>query len=191
MKCAYHVDREATTACSGCGKPLCAKCALSGRDKKVICSRCMALSSAQEALQGMDQRLEEKETRKRDLEERRERRERFWIIAQWGIILGCLTILAFQAPGAMSGFREDRPIRRGTYATDAPTDGCIANLWRVAKLLQEGKTPGPQLVCPESHRPYALSMEGQSPSARCPNPERHKVKEIRVSMRRPVPEVIP
>ncbi len=27
MKCAYHSDREATTKCSKCGKPLCKECA--------------------------------------------------------------------------------------------------------------------------------------------------------------------
>lgn len=191
MKCSYHRDRDAIAACSGCGRALCGDCALSAREGKTLCSRCIALSSAAEAVSGIDQRLEQKEARKRSDEERRGRREKLWVAAQWGLILVCLAVLAFQAPGAMSAFKEDKPIRKGTYATDEPTDRCIANLWRVARILQEGKKPGPDIFCPESHRPYGLGAEGEDATARCPNPEKHRVKEIRVSTKRPVPEVTP
>lgn len=191
MKCDYHPEREATAECGQCHSLLCRECAVREGENRYFCTRCMALKSAQEALRGMDQRLEQKEVRKRSLEERKDRREKIWVFAQWGLILVCLAVLAFQAPGAMSGSKEDKPIRKGSYATDEPTDRCIANLWRAAKLLQEGKTPGPDMVCPETRRPYGMSMEGEDTVVRCPNPERHRVKEIRVSMKRPVPEVIP
>lgn len=191
MKCSYHTEREAVAACSGCGTFLCGKCAVSDGEGNTLCSRCIALSSAQEALRGVDRRIEQKEARKRSLEQRKESKQRIWFLAQWGIILLGIVILGLQAPGALSGFEEERPIRKGTYATDGPADRCIANLWRIAKLLQEGRKPGPEIVCPESRRPYGITMEGEDPTARCPNPERHRVKEIRVSMKRPVPEVIP
>jgi hypothetical protein len=191
MKCSYHQERDAIAACSECARFLCAECALPTKDGKTLCSRCIALSSAREALRGLDQRLEQKEVRKSQEEERKRRREKLWVFAQWGMILVCLTVLALQVPRATSGFKEDKPIRKGTYATDEPTDRCIANLWRAAKVLQEGKTPGPELVCPESGKPYAVGTVGEDPTVRCPNPERHRVKEIRASRKRPVPEVVP
>ena len=191
MKCAYHSEREAVAECSKCGKILCAECAVPQGDGKTLCSRCIALRSAEEAATGMDQRLEEKEARKRIVEKKKGRRQRLWFLAQWAMIGVGLAIMGFQAPRVMSWLNGERPVRIGTYETDGPTDQCIANLWRVMKLIQEGQMPGQDLVCPESRRPYVVSRVGSDIMARCPNPEKHGFKEIRASKARPVPEVIP
>ncbi|MBN1103356.1 MAG: hypothetical protein JXL84_08090 [Deltaproteobacteria bacterium] len=191
MKCAYHAEREAVAECSKCGKVLCAECAIPHGEGKTLCSRCIALVSAEEAATGMDQRLEEKEARKRSREEKKDRMQRWWFLAQWAMIGLGLAVMAFQAPRVMSGFEGEKPVRIGTYETDAATDQCISNLWRVTKLLQEGKPPGQHLVCPESKRPYVVTRIGSDTVVRCPNPEKHGFKEIRASKNRPVPEVIP
>ena len=47
MNCAYHPDREATTTCSKCGKPLCKECA--GFTTLNICMDCFHKSIRQAA----------------------------------------------------------------------------------------------------------------------------------------------
>ena len=47
MNCAYHPDREATTTCSKCGKPLCKECA--GFTNLNICMDCFHKSIRQAA----------------------------------------------------------------------------------------------------------------------------------------------
>ena len=47
MNCAYHPDREATTTCSKCGKPLCKECA--GFTNLNICMDCFHNSIRQAA----------------------------------------------------------------------------------------------------------------------------------------------
>jgi hypothetical protein len=61
MKCFYHPNKDATVQCSQCKKPLCDQCAIPERGKVFICSGCAALKAAQDMVQGIDQRLEEKE----------------------------------------------------------------------------------------------------------------------------------
>lgn len=46
MRCSYHVEREAASVCSRCGKPLCGECSVPGRSGEPMCSRCIALDSA-------------------------------------------------------------------------------------------------------------------------------------------------
>ncbi|OGP52715.1 MAG: hypothetical protein A2Y65_07335 [Deltaproteobacteria bacterium RBG_13_52_11] len=120
---------------------------------------------------------------------KRERKSKVWLVSQLIIILAGLAIIAFQTPRLISAVKGDRPLRQGTYATDAQADQCIINLWHVSKLLQEGKAPGKDMVCPLSNRPYEIRSIGEDVWVSCPNPALHGFKEIRVSKRRPVPEV--
>jgi hypothetical protein len=121
---------------------------------------------------------------------KREKRSRVWLVVQVAIILAGVVIMALQTPRFIAAFKkEGQPLRQGTYATDKETDQCIKYLWHISKLLQEGKVPGPDIVCPISKRPYEIKGAGADVVVRCPNPELHGFKEIRVSKRRPVPEI--
>jgi len=113
-----------------------------------------------------------------------------WHAWQWGVVVIGLGVMAYQSPDLISVLKEDRPLRNGTYNTDAKTDDCIRNLWKVSKLLQEGKLPGENLVCPASKKPFIIAKETGDVVARSPNPELYGFKEIRVSKKRPVPEVV-
>jgi len=64
MKCTYHSHKDAATKCSQCLKPLCDECAASGKDEKVVCSRCAVLVAAQDASLGIDERGEEREEKR-------------------------------------------------------------------------------------------------------------------------------
>jgi len=88
-------------------------------------------------------------------------------------------------PLAAAAFEKDLPLHQGGYAADAETDQCVANLWRAARLMQEGKLIPGSLVCPASGKPYIVRGEEVS----CPNPQAHKLHGLKVNRRQPVPEV--
>ena len=190
MKCAYHPDKDATARCSECNKPFCDQCAIIEVGKPFICSRCAAIKAAQDMVQGIDQRLEEIEEKIQIQEAKKKRKSRVWLAFQWIIILACISVIAIQVPKIISGFtKEEKPIRYGTYSTDAQTDQCIRNLWHISKLLQEEELPGEEITCPTSKRPYVIiNMEGNIVIG-CPNPKKHGFKEIRISKKDPIPEL--
>ena len=64
MKCAYHPQEEAVSHCSMCRKPLCEECGEQRARANLLCSRCAALSAAQDAANGEDERQTEHETKK-------------------------------------------------------------------------------------------------------------------------------
>lgn len=64
MKCAYHPHKEASAHCSICRKPLCDECAEQKAGEDIICGRCMALSAASDAANGVDERKSKQEERK-------------------------------------------------------------------------------------------------------------------------------
>jgi hypothetical protein len=131
---------------------------------------------------------------KRKITESRKGREKLkkflWHAWQWGIFFIGLLIMAYHVPDLIVVLKEGKPLRNGTYQTDAKTDDCIRNLWEVAKLLQEGKRPGENLICPASNKPFIITEENEDIVARSPNPELYGFKEIRTSKKKPVPEVI-
>ena len=190
MKCTYHHHKDAVTNCSQCQKPLCDECAIPERGKSFICSRCAALKASQDVVQEIDKRIEEKEGKKQEREIGKRRKSKIWVVSQLVIIAACIAIIAIQVPRLMSTLEEEKPIRYGTYSTDAQTDQCIRNLWRISKLLQEGKLPGKDIVCPASKKPYVMTETGGDIVVRSPNPQLYGFKEIRVSKNKPVPELI-
>ncbi len=64
MKCAYHPEKEAVNNCSMCRKPLCEECGEQKEGANVLCSRCAALSAAQDAVNGEDERQVEHDAKK-------------------------------------------------------------------------------------------------------------------------------
>jgi hypothetical protein len=166
-------EKRNTTVCKSCGKQL-------STDEKggEFCSRCM-IERAEEYVPDAPERPPLK----------REKRSKAWLIAQVAIILTGVIVMALQAPRLIAAFKEGQPLRQGTYATDAQTDQCITNLWHIARLIQAGKAPARETVCPITRKPYEVRNIGADIVVRCPNPELHGFKELRVSKRRPVPEV--
>lgn len=166
-------ETKINAACKGCGKQLSA-------DEKgaQYCSSCM-IERAEEYVPEAPERLPVK----------RGKKSRIWLIAQLAIIVVAVVIMALQVPRLISALKGDRPLRQGTYATDAQTDQCIANLWHSARLIQAGKVPGPDMVCPISKKPYEIKTMSADVWVSCPNPELHGFRAMRVSKRHPVPEI--
>jgi hypothetical protein len=108
---------------------------------------------------------------------------------QLAVILAVVVMMTLQTPRFISAVKGEQPLRQGTYATDAQADQCIANLWRIARLIQEGKAPGKDIVCPSRKKPYEIKGTGANVWACCPNPELHGFKAMQVGKRRPVPEI--
>jgi hypothetical protein len=166
-------DQKIKAVCKGCGRQL------NADDKGAeYCSSCM-IERAEEYVPEAPERLPIK----------REKKSKAWLIVQAAIILAGVAVMALQTPRFIAAFKEGQPLRQGAYSTDAQTDQCIANLWHIARLIQAGKVPGKDIVCPISKRPYEIRDTSADIVVRCPNPELHGCKEIRVSKKRPVPEV--
>ena len=105
------------------------------------------------------------------------------------ILLILIGTIIYQAPSFFAAFKEKQPIRQGTYDTDAQTDLCITNLWRISRMLEEGTLPDNNMVCPESGMTYIVTKDSKDIVVRCPNPGKHGLSELRVSKRYPCPEV--
>lgn len=161
------------TVCKSCGKRL-----DPNERGAEYCSRCM-IERAEEYVPEAPERPTIK----------REKKSRIWVVVQVIIILIGVAIMALQTPRFIAALHEGQPLRQGTYATDEQTDQCIANLWHIAKLLQEGQLHTNGVTCPLSHKPYEIREVGADIVVRCPNPELHGFKELRVSKKNPVPEV--
>ena len=190
MRCAYHPDREAVLQCSQCQKPLCDQCAFSKSGSRVLCSRCSALIAAEDVLVDIRQRRENKTTRKHEDQERKKRKGKMLLALQLLALMAALVVIIVLAPRIAADLKGSKPIRSGTYATNKNTDQCINNLWRISRLLQEGKTSGDAIVCPESGRPYSLVEREGDIVVYCANPELHGFRELRVSRKYPRPEIV-
>ena len=120
---------------------------------------------------------------------KREKKSKTWLVAQLIIILIGVAVIALQTPRLLAALKEGQPLRQGIYATDEQTDQCIKNLWHISRMLQDGKTPPPDMGCPVSNKPYEITDTDEDIVVRCPNPELHGLKYIQVSKKHPVPEV--
>jgi hypothetical protein len=107
------------------------------------------------------------------------------------ILLFCLAVITCQMPKLLASFKAEKPLRLGTYETDAKTDQCIANLWHLARLLQDNGRIDDEVVCPASGKPYIVTGEGADFVVRCPEPSTHGFREISASTSSPRPKVIP
>jgi len=118
----------------------------------------------------------------------RHRGRRRWL---WrGLIVAVsLAVMLIQAPRVARSLRPVPPIRVGIQDTDAVTDQCIRNLWKISRILQEGGNIPPELECPACHRPYDIVEVAGKTLARCPDPSVHGLRELRVSSESPCPEV--
>jgi hypothetical protein len=190
MNCAYHPDKSAVGQCSQCQKHLCDQCALPEASQAFICTRCAALMAVEDVVTGFNQRQEDKAARKQIEKEKRNFRGRLRIASQGVLFVIAAVVMSMQAPRIIAGLKDDKPIRSGTYATDAKTDQCIDTLWQISKLLQEGSLPGKDAVCPVSKKPYGFTTVRGNLVVRCANPERHGFREMRVSKRAPGPVII-
>lgn len=171
-------EKTLSAVCKRCGKQF-SKDELGADREQLYCSSCM-MEIAEEHVPeeaGMP-RL------------KRLRKSRVGVALLWIILCVSVVIIAIQAPKLISAFEEEQPVRRGTYTTDARTDQCIRNLWRISKLLQEGKMPGEKIVCPVSKKPYVVTRTKKDTVACCPNPHMHGFSKVQVSKNNPIPELI-
>jgi len=132
-------------------------------------------------------RQQEKESEEQKKNKQKTRR----IIGQWIVLIVCIGIILYQVPMLISAANKDvKPLRHGPYNTDAVTDQCIRNLWQISRLIQEEKLPDDTLVCPASKNPFMVIQTKMDIIVRSPNPELYGFKDIRVSKKKPVPEII-
>lgn len=128
------------------------------------------------------------EDRYRPKEEAPPRPPRDWRWAGWVLSAACLAVLASRLPSVTRTFAPPKPFRSGPADTDRATDECLRRLWTVSRLIQEGRWPVEGFACPATGRPYLSQGEGSGLTVRCPSPEAHRMAELSIGRKRPVPE---
>lgn len=112
-------------------------------------------------------------------------------ILRWAVLVICLGVIVVQMPKVIDAIdAEEKPLRIGPADTDAVTDQCIRDLWRISKRLQDGKLPADAMRCPASGQPYQVVRTADDIIVRSPRPDLYGFKALRVSKRHPVPEVV-
>ena len=120
-----------------------------------------------------------------------EKRKGLRTMIQWAVVVVCLGIIGYQLPKLVAALDpHEKPLRKGPMATDERTDRCIANLWQASKRLQENRPVGTDLVCPASGKPLVVDTVGDDVVVRSPRPDLYGFREMRVSRKKPVPELI-
>jgi len=190
MKCFYHPENDADSKCSLCGSGLCNQCIALEENDQILCSRCVAKAAAGDVKTGMDIRQTEKNEREEKKTLKQLQVKKFNKIIKYGTLLLCLIILAIKIPMTFQALEEKQPLRIGTYETDHETDECIKILWNISKLIQEGKRPGEEFICPKSGKAFQIIESDTDIIVRNPAPELYGFKDIRVSKMKPVPELI-
>lgn len=104
----------------------------------------------------------------KDNQKKRLRVLKFYMYAQILIIIAALLVIYKQYPNLSASSTPQRILRYGTYETDAKTDECISNIW---KLMGNKKL---KLHCPVSGKEYII--EGDE--IRCPDASAHGFKKI-------------
>ncbi|GAB4029590.1 MAG: hypothetical protein Fur0012_04200 [Elusimicrobiota bacterium] len=90
------------------------------------------------------------------------------VYVQIVIIIFSLILIGSQYPDIEVSVRPQRVLRKGTYSTDAKTDECLNNIW---KLMGDRRL---KLKCPVSGMDYRI--EGKD--IYCPSAESHGFKKI-------------
>ena len=136
----------------------------------------------------------EEEFRQKVFEKEYEARERKKIISRLVaccIIFVCLGIVIFQLPKLRSTVTHTpQPNRIGSFNTDAITDQCIHNLWKIVKQHQLEDSWGEGFFCPVTGIVYEIEQTNFSFTVKCPNPEVHGFSIVQVSSDKMIPELI-
>jgi len=74
MKCAFHPQKNASTTCSTCQKPLCEECVVSQNNGQFICSRCAEQQAASHVIEEIQQQEQER-VESRHVKEVRKKRQ--------------------------------------------------------------------------------------------------------------------
>ena len=157
------------------------------RESDPSCTRQVAMDSLRDFARQEAQRLEDQEF----LAQKKEKRKTAMVMVQWAVLIVCIGIIGYQFPKLTATFNStEKSLRRGTVDTDTNTDRCIAILWQVSKHLQEGRPVGANLLCPLSGKPFVVETIGDDVVARSPRPDLYGFRQMQVSRKNPVPELI-
>ena len=190
MNCDRPPERAAAGECSICRIPMCDECLSSPLAQNSMCLTCSALQSSKEASATVIKEQTEAVLRQEDSQQNRKRRKKSILVLTVALVVAAIIVILIQIPVLRASFAPDQPVRIGTYKTNMITDECLEFLWETARGLQSGRLPGPDSVCPGGDKPLTVSREHEDVVVRFPNPERYGFKEIRVTKKYPVPEVI-
>lgn len=160
----------------------CKKCGKTIEAGQIYCSECLVEVAEENIVENEQNAID---SRKDTIAERKKIRK----LIKISVLAVCLLIIAFQVPRLIDAFKEKQPQRIGAKVTNIETDLCINNLWKLVKMIREGKQPSINIVCPSSGKPYLLEKTDKDIIVKCPNPKLHGFKKVQASKLWPCPEV--
>jgi len=154
------------------------------RDKKPMCREC-AFELEQMALKPGGKMVEAKEEKAPLSPEEKNRR-----IALIGVLAVTILILLVRIYTIAPMFEAPKPLRQGVKVTDALTDKCIEQLWKLSRNLQDGKLPNILPLCPKSSKQYIVTELTDDTIISCPTPSEHGLAQLIVSLSSPTPKAL-
>ena len=108
------------------------------------------------------------------------------------IVILALTVvfLLFRIYTLAPMFQAPKPLRAGATQTDALTDECIKNMWRLSRDLQNKDLPNVLPLCPKSGRQYIVADLEDDTLISCPTPGEHGLEKLSVSLNSPIPHAV-
>ena len=113
-----------------------------------------------------------------------EKKQRIALISLLGVVILILLIRIYTIAPLL---QPPKPLRKGVAATDALTDKCIEQMWRLSRDLQEGRKLNLLLLCPKSSRQYVVTELKDDTIISCPTPNEHGLAKLTVSLNSPIP----
>ncbi|MDF1535837.1 MAG: hypothetical protein P1S46_04955 [bacterium] len=168
-------------------KPLCGRCGADivgviprWRNEKPLCRECtfeLEQLAAKPRVRGIS--VEEKEPLTPEEKQRR--------AVLFGVLAVALLALGLRTWYIAPLLKSPQPLRHGTFETDAGTDRCIEELWKISRQLQDKKLSSPMPLCPLSGKPYEVIEVENDTIVNCPNPGEHSLTRLGVSRKKPIP----
>lgn len=114
-----------------------------------------------------------------------EERNRFRVLV--GALSVVVLVLLFRIYTIAPLLQDPKPLRAGVAETDALTDKCINNLWKLSRDIQIGDLPNILPLCPRSSRQYIVTEMEDDTIINCPAPGEHGLAKLSVSLQSPIP----
>ena len=150
-------------------------------DRKPLCRECTF------ELEQLAAKPEMRRTSVTDAKEPLSPEEKKRRVIIFSVIAGVFLILGLRLLSVAPLLQPLRPLRHGTFETDAIADRCIEELWKLSRQLQDRKLPSLLPLCPLSGKGYVLVEEEGDSRISCPNPGEHGLRRLSVSRKRPIP----
>jgi hypothetical protein len=108
------------------------------------------------------------------------------IVATAAALLTVIVIFLWMKPAALGPMDHFDITYEGSVQLDRDGQECVANLMVMSKYLVKGAISWPTRVCPATGKTYKVFREPGEVVIDCPNPGKHGLSRLWVSLKEPV-----